>query len=102
MACCRRSRRLRSGSPFILEHLELAYALKGPIAVRQLRKHVKSYVNGFPGASRLRAEIMTYEDLPPLRDRLLREFPALAKRHDPEAILSTHSIRTEGRAEYAA
>jgi len=51
----------------ILRHAEMVVALKGEaVGMREMRKHAAWYTNGFPHASRLRAEtnrISTMEDL---------------------------------------
>lgn len=50
--------------PFILEHCELAVRHKGEmIGMREMRRHLASYVKGFDGASAIRQKLMTVETL---------------------------------------
>lgn len=48
--------------PYILEHCELAVRHKGEqIGMREMRRHLASYVKGFDGAATMRAKLMTVE-----------------------------------------
>lgn len=50
--------------PFMLEHCELAVRTKGEQrGMLEMRKHLSSYVKGFPGASDLRAKLVRVETL---------------------------------------
>lgn len=50
--------------PAILEHCELAVRIKGERrGVLEMRRHLSSYVKGFPGAAELRAQLVRAESL---------------------------------------
>ena len=57
--------------PFILQHCELAVRLKGEgRGMREMRKHLSSYIKGFPGAAELRAKLVKVEKLEEVRQLL--------------------------------
>ncbi len=57
------------------EHLKLAVELKGEKqGVREFRKHYSGYLRELPGISRFRLELMQYNEMQPILDRL-SEFP---------------------------
>jgi tRNA-dihydrouridine synthase B len=59
-----RPRTFQEKLPFILEHCELAVRHKGEmIGMREMRRHLASYVKGFEGASAMRSKLMTVETL---------------------------------------
>ena len=58
---------------FILQHARLVEKIKGPGALIELRKHLVWYVSGFPGASRLRAQLVTVKSLADLENILTKE-----------------------------
>ena len=50
--------------PCILEHCELAVRIKGELkGMREMRRHLASYVKGFDGASEMRCKLMQVEKL---------------------------------------
>jgi tRNA-dihydrouridine synthase B len=50
--------------PFILEHCELAVAIKGErVGMLEMRRHLSSYVKGFDGASEMRSKLVRVETL---------------------------------------
>jgi len=50
--------------PFILEHCELAVALKGEKrGMLEMRRHLASYVRGQPGAAEMRAQLVRAEKI---------------------------------------
>ncbi len=58
--------------PFILEHCELAVRHKGEmIGMREMRRHLASYVKGFDGAATMRAKLMTVETLQETKEILV-------------------------------
>ncbi len=65
-----------------LEHVGMAHALKGERGVREVRKHVRRYISGFPGASHLRAGIMQQTDPCAIRTLLAERFPEAAGQDD--------------------
>ncbi|PIR51937.1 tRNA dihydrouridine synthase DusB [Candidatus Peregrinibacteria bacterium CG10_big_fil_rev_8_21_14_0_10_49_16] len=57
--------------PCILQHCELAVRNKGEErGMREMRKHLSSYVKGFPGAAELRAKLVRVERLEEVRQLL--------------------------------
>ena len=60
----------------ILRHAALMKQYRGETAgIREMRKHVAWYVQGFPGASKLRARVNTVVSFAELEEMLRREFP---------------------------
>lgn len=60
----------------ILRHAQLMKQLRPEkAAIREMRKHVAWYVQGFPGASKLRARVNTVETFEELEEMLAKEFP---------------------------
>jgi len=51
-----------------LEHAELAYELKGPAGILEMRKHLCWYVQGMPGARKLREEFVKVETLEDIKN----------------------------------
>ena len=50
--------------PYILEHCELAVKIKGEKrGMLEMRRHLSSYVKGFPGAAELRMKLVVVEKL---------------------------------------
>ncbi|CAN5487902.1 tRNA dihydrouridine synthase DusB [soil metagenome] len=63
-----------------LEHLKLAVELKGErLGVREFRKHYSGYLRNVKDISRLRAELMTFDDYLPVKEKMLefREYAGL-------------------------
>lgn len=57
--------------PFILAHCELAVKYKGEKrGMLEMRRHLSSYVKGFPGASELRQKLILVEKLSDVRELL--------------------------------
>lgn len=58
--------------PMILEHCELAVAIKGErVGMLEMRRHLSSYVKGFEGASDLRSKLVRVEKLADAKTLLL-------------------------------
>lgn len=57
--------------PLILEHCALAVKYKGEKrGMLEMRRHLSSYVKGFPGASELRQKLILVEKLSDVRHLL--------------------------------
>ena len=55
-----------------LEHLKLAVELKGErLGVREFRKHYSGYLRNVKDISKLRSELMTFDDYEPVREKLI-------------------------------
>ncbi|MCI0473531.1 MAG: tRNA-dihydrouridine synthase [Ignavibacteria bacterium] len=53
------------------EHLKIAVQLKGEkLGVREFRKHYSGYLRELPGISKFRLELMQYNEMQPILDRL--------------------------------
>jgi tRNA-dihydrouridine synthase B len=60
----RAPRRFEDKIPWILEHCELAVKIKGEKrGMLEMRRHLSSYVKGFPGAAELRCKLVRVERL---------------------------------------
>lgn len=58
--------------PFIVEHCELAVAIKGErVGMLEMRRHLSSYVKGFEGAADLRSKLVRVEKLQDAKALLL-------------------------------
>lgn len=58
--------------PFIVEHCELAVAIKGErVGMLEMRRHLSSYVKGFDGAADLRSKLVRVEKLADAKALLL-------------------------------
>ena len=60
-----------------LEHLKEAERAKGERGIRRLRRHLKTYIHGFPNASKLRQEVVRLTDSDRIRSAVRRHFPNL-------------------------
>jgi tRNA-dihydrouridine synthase len=68
---------LRETIDVAIRHLDLMVAAKGEHrGVMEMRKHLVAYLRGFPGASRLRSEIVRMEGHETVRARLAAEVSA--------------------------
>ena len=60
----------------LLRHADMERKVKGEkIGIQEMRSHAAWYLQGFPGASRLRAKINTAKTFDELEELLRREFP---------------------------
>lgn len=58
--------------PMIVEHCELAVAIKGErLGMLEMRRHLSSYVKGFDGASELRSKLVRVEKLAEAKQLLM-------------------------------
>ena len=60
----------------VLRHAEMMREYKGEkIGIQEMKGHASWYLQGFPGASKLRARVNTMQSIDELEDLLRREFP---------------------------
>lgn len=60
----------------VMRHADMMQQIKGDrIGIQEMKKHVGWYLQGFPGASKLRMEVNTVDSFDGLRAILKREFP---------------------------
>ncbi|MBQ9611847.1 MAG: tRNA-dihydrouridine synthase, partial [Lachnospiraceae bacterium] len=60
----------------ILRHAALMKEIKGDcVGIQEMRKHISWYLQGFPGASKIRLQVNMLSSFAEMEELLRREFP---------------------------